>query len=814
MKRFFFAAIALALLFAGEAVADMPQLLSYQGVLADASGTAVSDGTYSITFRLYTAPSGGSPVWEENNPSVQVAKGIFNATLGTTVGLSGLPFDATYYVGISVAGEAELTPRQLLTAVPYSFNAKAVMGTANEFPSSGNVGIGTISPGYPLHIQSSDIRPLRIDGTAAGAWADISLNAAGANSNPCIELLRGGSSKAELYINSVNDLKLRQAGAITLTSEDVTGNLGVGTENPLEKLHVGGGVLIGTTANTNAGTLRWTGSDFEGYDGASWKSLTATGDGGPPPGTTGQTLWYNGSEWAATSSLYNDGSRIGIGTVTPGTHLDIYGTNVQDAMVETGTATGKASLILKSTAGSLDYLELDKHGPSAGGTTAGSIPLANLSRVTSGSLAGPLMLQVVSANPLYFVTSNLERMRLDASGNLGINTTSPGAKLHVDGNQWDLTNTEGDFKIGDATYRLKFGVATGGGGAGTAGIRAAGGAQKLILGGGTAEVLSVDGAGNTNIGGATSNAKLRLYRSGVDSAMVLANTNAYGGSIVLYDEGHATLGVLQADVNGEGGYLSVYRNASGSQGLAVDGNYNGTNDPRITIQGATRSALFRMDQADDGSVLLPANAIGSSEILDEPGAASYTEGGASGVTIPVGGYTTIGSRSITVPDAGYVLVIATGQAQAAHSNGTTSSCNFGVSDDPAALPPNQDVNIGIPSAAVTGAYNIPTTVHGLFSVAAGTYTYYFIGNGASGAFYCFDTQLTLLYIPTAYGTVTPTLAGISADAIDSGTRPGLTSAEIASERVRSEADNASRIERELAEMRDRIETLEREARNQ
>jgi hypothetical protein len=82
------------------------------------------------------------------------------------------------------------------------------------------------------------------------------------------------------------------------------------------------------------------------------------------------------------------------------------------------------------------------------------------------------------------------------TGNLSVGVAPPEARVHLFGGQWDVSNTEGDLKIGDATNRLKIGVATGGGGAGDVRIRAVGGTNRLMLGGGANDTLVVT---NTNV---------------------------------------------------------------------------------------------------------------------------------------------------------------------------------------------------------------------------------------------------------------------------------------------------------------------------
>lgn len=108
--------------------------LSIQGILKKSNGVAVEDGTYNITFRLYSAPVGGSAIWTESQSNVEVSSGIYSTILGNTTALN-IPFNQVYYLGVTI-GSAELTPRIQLTSAPY---ALSLIGVNNQFPSSGLV---------------------------------------------------------------------------------------------------------------------------------------------------------------------------------------------------------------------------------------------------------------------------------------------------------------------------------------------------------------------------------------------------------------------------------------------------------------------------------------------------------------------------------------------------------------------------------------------------------------------------------------------------------------------------------------------------
>lgn len=153
---------------------QVPQTISYQGVLTDENGTVVADGSYNLSFNLYDALTGGTALWTENQ-SVAVSNGIFNAILGSVNPLT-LTFDIQYWLGVSVEGGAELSPRIQLTSSPYSFNAASI--------SDGSVTTNKIVDGAVTQIKIptgqvvKSINSLKDDVTLA-AGSNVSITPSG-----------------------------------------------------------------------------------------------------------------------------------------------------------------------------------------------------------------------------------------------------------------------------------------------------------------------------------------------------------------------------------------------------------------------------------------------------------------------------------------------------------------------------------------------------------------------------------------------------------------------------------------------------------
>jgi hypothetical protein len=104
------------------AAAGVPQVISFQGLLTDASGEPI-DGTCTIRFALYNVASGGAPVWFEEYQFF-LTRGLFNVYLGSQEGLDPWWFDGRdFYLGVSVNSEDEMSPRMRMASAPYAFTA-------------------------------------------------------------------------------------------------------------------------------------------------------------------------------------------------------------------------------------------------------------------------------------------------------------------------------------------------------------------------------------------------------------------------------------------------------------------------------------------------------------------------------------------------------------------------------------------------------------------------------------------------------------------------------------------------------------------
>ncbi|MBC8180754.1 tail fiber domain-containing protein [candidate division KSB1 bacterium] len=237
MKRLPLLTVFLVLFLAMTASAQIPLTMSYQGILTDASGEAVPDGSYEIFFNIYDTAEGGSSLWTESH-TIEVEGGVFAVTLGSSNPLD-LPFNKPYWLGITVGGGEEMSPRIEMTASAYAHSARTVVDSSitSEKIAAGQVVRSINSLRDSVVIQGGE----NVTISSEQNRLTISVNIQGGNTLD-MAYDEGGPGAGRAIV--------ADAGAVNIQGPDgliVQGKVGIGTEaEPIAKLDVEGDMRLGS----------------------------------------------------------------------------------------------------------------------------------------------------------------------------------------------------------------------------------------------------------------------------------------------------------------------------------------------------------------------------------------------------------------------------------------------------------------------------------------------------------------------------------------------------------------------------------------
>ena len=310
--------------------------------------------------------------------------------------------------------------------------------------TSGSVGIGTTSPAYILDVVSAGSATARLKSAGTGA---ISLR------------YENGSGFKSAAVVDNNGLYRLDATNISLNP---TNNVGIGTTSPSRNLHVhadsGNAYLqltqavTGTTSNDgfqiSMGTAQVNFINRENgnmvFETNNTEKMRITNTGNVGIGTTSPAH-------KLTINALNDTTAVGIDF--PSAHFDFAanstsGYNTLFKMDNTGLDIGHDSTArsLNLKTGNLDRVTILGNGNVGIGTTSPNekLHVTGYAKADTGFKAGNYTILNESGNetslsntayyPMFFKTNNSTRMTISNAGNVGIGTTSPGAKLSVNGN--------------------------------------------------------------------------------------------------------------------------------------------------------------------------------------------------------------------------------------------------------------------------------------------------------------------------------------------------------------------------------------------
>lgn len=224
---------------------------TYQGVLTEAG--APINGVVDLSFAMFTMPSGGTQVGPTQERSgVTLANGVFSVRLDfepiapATEGLwietsvNGNPLTRERLASVPRAVQAMTVPWEGITGTAPASVAPWVNTGGKLSYSGGGVGIGVV-PLYPLHVRTNEVPAAVIEGSRnLGTWFNLSNTSSG---GVFWQFISTGSGNGEGPGNLLIGRGTAAAVTGTVMTMTFSGNVGIGTTAPAQRLHVAGNVL-------------------------------------------------------------------------------------------------------------------------------------------------------------------------------------------------------------------------------------------------------------------------------------------------------------------------------------------------------------------------------------------------------------------------------------------------------------------------------------------------------------------------------------------------------------------------------------------
>ena len=188
-------------------------------------------------------------------------------------------------------------------------------------------------------------------------------------------------------------------------------------------------VIVGTTAQGQIYTRTY--AQFMG-DVATGISLSSYVTGS---GTTNYLSKFTGGSALGNSQIFDNGTNVGIGISSPTEKLHIVSSAAgnQFGRITATDSNASAAWVAQNDSGDNVVYRVFSSGVS--GTQMGSALGRSASLLANLGGSGVFLLGTFSNTNFVLGTNNTENMRITTAGNVGIGTTSPGAKLDVNGAQ-------------------------------------------------------------------------------------------------------------------------------------------------------------------------------------------------------------------------------------------------------------------------------------------------------------------------------------------------------------------------------------------